>query len=324
VSAAKEIRKKDPLSEIIIITEEMDPFYYKPYLLTLLLHRNPAKMQSDSEKLLAQFRIELISLRKVVAIDLARGYPIIRFENDEPISFDYLVIATGRRAEFGQLRKWQQNCYRLDTQADVQILANHLPHLKSLIVYGADELALRTVHTLRQLRKEVTVIHDGSISPFQMSDPLQENFFLRAITRQGATVKKIREIQSLTGTNGDQIELVTDSNEPIRANGIITAQPFAPDVHFARFAEVVMGAGIKVTADLQTTQPNIFSAGDCAEIIDLKSGEPMFNNGWRSAVRQGEMAGRNIATYAENPDAQLEMVTAIPPFFRDRVQLVAV
>ncbi len=55
------------------------------------------------------------------------------------------------------------------------------------------------------------------------------------------------------------------------------------------------GAGILVDEYLRTNVSNIYAAGDCAEVYDINRGGSRINFGWRSAMKQGQLAGGNMA-----------------------------
>jgi NADPH-dependent 2,4-dienoyl-CoA reductase/sulfur reductase-like enzyme len=50
-----------------------------------------------------------------------------------------------------------------------------------------------------------------------------------------------------------------------------------------------------VDAWLRTSQPDVFAAGDVAEVEDFLTGQPVLHAIWPSAVDQGRIAGANMA-----------------------------
>jgi NADPH-dependent 2,4-dienoyl-CoA reductase/sulfur reductase-like enzyme len=45
---------------------------------------------------------------------------------------------------------------------------------------------------------------------------------------------------------------------------------------------------------LRTSVPNIYAAGDCAELFDRETKTTRINFGWRSAIQHGRLAGENM------------------------------
>ncbi len=76
---------------------------------------------------------------------------------------------------------------------------------------------------------------------------------------------------------------------------IVAATERTPSVDFLEGSGVDFGTGIFVDEYLQTGAPDVYAAGDCAELIDVESGEKRINFGWRSAIKHGQLAGENMA-----------------------------
>ena len=68
-----------------------------------------------------------------------------------------------------------------------------------------------------------------------------------------------------------------------------------PNVGFLEGSGVKAGAGVLVDEYLRTNVSNIYAAGDCAEVYDVNRRESRINFGWRSAIKQGQLAGENMA-----------------------------
>ena len=56
-----------------------------------------------------------------------------------------------------------------------------------------------------------------------------------------------------------------------------------------------MDLGVVVDHHLQTSEPDVFAAGDVAELVDIARGVRWVNAIWPEAATQGRMAGFNMA-----------------------------
>ena len=68
-----------------------------------------------------------------------------------------------------------------------------------------------------------------------------------------------------------------------------------PRLELARSSEITVKRGIQVDEYLQTNQPDIFAAGDAAELIDPETGKGVLESLWYPARLQGRVAGGNMA-----------------------------
>jgi NADPH-dependent 2,4-dienoyl-CoA reductase/sulfur reductase-like enzyme len=58
---------------------------------------------------------------------------------------------------------------------------------------------------------------------------------------------------------------------------------------------LAVDVGILVNEFLETSEPDIFAAGDCCQALDVTRGRPWINAVWPVAVEQGYFAGLNLA-----------------------------
>jgi len=75
----------------------------------------------------------------------------------------------------------------------------------------------------------------------------------------------------------------------------VVASERHPAIGFLSGSGVKIGTGIVVDDYLRTSVPNIYAAGDCAELFDKETRTARINFGWRSAIKQGRLAGENMA-----------------------------
>jgi hypothetical protein len=68
-----------------------------------------------------------------------------------------------------------------------------------------------------------------------------------------------------------------------------------PRKELAEQAGLLVGRGVRVNQCLQTSHPDIFAAGDVAEVFDPHSGEYILDSLWNPAIEMGTAAGRGMA-----------------------------
>jgi 3-phenylpropionate/trans-cinnamate dioxygenase ferredoxin reductase component len=101
----------------------------------------------------------------------------------------------------------------------------------------------------------------------------------------------------------------------IPADSIIAGIGAAPDVTLAVDAGLTIENGIACDEHMQTSDPDIYAAGDCASYINKKlGGRRMRLEAWRSAQEQA-------ATAAENMLGGSKVHNAIPWFWSDQYDL---
>jgi 3-phenylpropionate/trans-cinnamate dioxygenase ferredoxin reductase component len=110
----------------------------------------------------------------------------------------------------------------------------------------------------------------------------------------------------------DSVTLSDDS--VILADTIVAGIGAAPEVRIASDAGLTIDNGIAVSDTLQTSDPDIYAAGDCCSFIHPHYMKRIRLEAWRNAQDQGNVAAENMAggnkTYA-----------AIPWFWSDQFDL---
>lgn len=89
-------------------------------------------------------------------------------------------------------------------------------------------------------------------------------------------------------------EIALADGRCIPADVVVAAIGVLANDDLARRAGLVTSNGVCVDALLQTSDPHIYAAGDCASIVDDNGFGQRFET-WQNAVAQGDIAGRNMA-----------------------------
>jgi len=109
-------------------------------------------------------------------------------------------------------------------------------------------------------------------------------------------------VKVLTGTQvtaleGDgQVERVVTEQGAFPADMVVLAIGVRPLVTLAREAGLKIGrtGAIQVDTHMQTSDPDIYAAGDCVQSLDLVTGEPTYVPLGSTANKQGRVAAVNV------------------------------
>ena len=163
------------------------------------------------------------------------------------------------------------------------------------VVFGPGYLGLESARALRKLGQQVIWVNPGLP---RFGNPISgelEAKITEKLRSNGVTVKEGTDIADVIDLDGRTYIVYTTGGEEILCQMVVVATERLPVVHFLEGSGVKVGTGILVDEDLRTNASNIFAAGDCAEVFDINRRESRINFGWRSAMKQGALAGENMA-----------------------------
>lgn len=322
LAAAKEIRRADKKAKITVVTDEAEPFYFRAYLIDLLTGEvNEEQIWNRGDVLMEQFEVEVLTERRVVSLESSGNF--VRFQDGEVLYYDRLLIATGRRAVWGMLNEFKDAVCQFHSLTLAQSLRDRLTDSKRVIVCGGGLYAIELLLALRNSGHDVTLVSDEYHFWQSDIDDIDKASVRQMLSDRELPIKLIKDIRDVNRKGDGSVSMTVDDGAVLDADLIIAAYPTKPAVSFLRGVDIEIGSGIVVTQELRSSVPNIFAAGDVAEVVIEGKERHRMNYGWRSAARQGEIAGRNmVGKDQKEQDEEQSPYLKIPPnsaFFFDFV-----
>jgi NADPH-dependent 2,4-dienoyl-CoA reductase/sulfur reductase-like enzyme len=293
-AAMNQIHKFEPQAKITVISEEANPFYGRPFISHILTNLSDTSAETATQD----------DIKKSDNIDFRLGLRVTRLDSrnntvelsdGSHLPYNFLLIATGTRLwpqEFG-LEGVQT--YTLKTRTDALRISRKAKESKAVLIYGGGYQALEIARVFHLGGKKVRWI-----SPPGFFWPRQLPYITAAQVKEkldqvGLDLRLNRLISHVLDLDGHVYRVTDDAGETYECELIILAPHENPNVDFLVGSGVYIDRGVLVNEELRSNVPNIFAAGDCAQVYDMNSGQSVINFGWRSAMRQGMVAGENMA-----------------------------
>ena len=299
IAAAKAVRGKDKKGEIVVVTEELAPPYLRPLLTELVMGRaDVAGIVDPQAQDLADRGIQVRHGKRAEKIDTAGNRVILTGGAEE--AYDILLVATGGKPEIPLLLgKEHPAILPFDSLEDALRIADRVPRTGTVVVYGPGFLGIVTSSALRKRGNDVVWFQpDRPRLGYPISGELEANI-LDSVRNTGVRILDGQDIAAIRESGGE-IEIdSTKKGERVRCLAVVVATERIPAIGFLSGSGVKTGTGIVVDDYFRTSVPNIYAAGDCAELFDGETRTPRINFGWRSALKQGRLAGENMAGAAK-------------------------
>ena len=164
------------------------------------------------------------------------------------------------------------------------------------VVIGGGFIGIETAENLIHRRFDVTLVEMGAqiLAPL---DPEMARIAEGHLQRHGLQLVLNDGVAGFEPGENGALKVLTKSGAVYPADIVILALGVRPDVALAKAAGLEIGArgGIRVDAQMRTSQPDIFAVGDAVEVKDPVTGEWGLVALAGPANRQGRIAADVIA-----------------------------
>ena len=293
MAAAEAVRKRDPSAEIVMLSDETHPPYYRP-LIPYLIYK-----EKTGEDILRQARLTPSNLDLRLGVHATYLDPknhTLTLGHDEILSYDRLLIATGAspiRPDISGLEG--PGVFTLRTWADADGIAKGAIGAKHAVILGAGRIGMKSAFALRHLGIEVAVVELLERIVPQQLDEESAAIFAGAVAEAG--IKTILG-QTFKAVNhkGKKVTSVTlDDGSKLKADLVIVGVGVRANLELAVSGGLRVHRGLLVDEHLRTNDAHIFAAGDVVETKDIVSGNSIVSGIWTNAAEMGRIAGDNMA-----------------------------
>lgn len=294
LSACEALRESDPSAMITLAGEEAHPFYSRPglaYLLTgsvpekRLYVRDPAEVEA--------LRIERIHAR---AASLDTAAHTLALEDGRALPYDRLLLATGALSippEFpgGELT----GVMRLDGLDQARAMLAAARKGRAAVVVGGGSTALEIVEGLHARGMRVHYFLRGDRYWSKVLDPVESAIVEERLEEEGIRIHRRTEVRAALGEGGRLVGVETAEGERVPCDVLAVAVGIKPRMTLASAAGIAADRGVSVGPSLETSAPDVFAAGDVAQVMDPETGRAELDALWNSALAMGRAAGLNMA-----------------------------
>ncbi len=169
--------------------------------------------------------------------------------------------------------------------------------VRNLVVIGAGAIGLEISYLLSRKGINITIVEVLEHVMQRALDPDMSGEVEEYIKEKGIDLKLGLTIKSINGEGKvESVEL--SSGEKIPTEMVILSGGVRPNIQLAEKAGLEIGRfGLKVDEYLQTSDPDIYAAGDVMEYYSLVTGKPALGQLRPNAVIGGRIAAKNALGY---------------------------
>lgn len=246
--------------------------------------------------------VDVLSETTVLSIDRKHKKVLVQEKDREPreISYDKLVLATGSRPRPLPIPGVHlPGCLPVATMTDAIQIRDMVTKgsVNKAVIVGAGFIGLEMAEALSDMWGIET-------SVIEVADQVLPGVISKNLAHMAQQHLKEKDVtlclsEMVTAIEGDgKVERVITTKRTIEADLVILAAGVLPNSELAKEAGLTVSSstgGIMVNKTMQTSDPNIYSGGDCVAIENLVTGKPGLFPLGSMANRQGRVIGTNLA-----------------------------
>ncbi|MFJ2363453.1 NAD(P)/FAD-dependent oxidoreductase [Pseudomonas sp. NPDC087697] len=292
--AALTLRGEGYRGRLILIGDESHPPYERPPLSKGLLQGtiDLAGCSLCDNAQLAELDIEHLAGNPVKSLDPQQHR--LQLADGSWLQYTRLLLATGGRARLlPSVPEHLPNVLYLRTHDEAIALRASLRPGARLVIIGGGFIGLEVAATARALGCTVTLLEAGPRLAGRVLSERLSTVLLELHRRQGVDVRLNVAIEAVQGaTRAEAVQLVDGQLLP--CDLVVVGIGMQPNTELAAAAGLEVGQGVRVDAQLRTSAPDIFAAGDVCEFRLHPQGVFQRQETWRNAETQGRHAALNL------------------------------
>ena len=293
-SCAARLRRLNENCEILILEKTNEISIANcglPYYVSGVINEREKILVSSVEKFKNWFNIDVKLNTEVVSID--RENKTVLTQNGENISYDKLVLAQGASPIVPNFEGMDSSkVFSVRNLSDADKIKDYIKNnnSKKAVVVGGGFIGVEMAENLCEMGLETTLVElaeqilapvDSEVATFAQNT-MKENG-IELILSDG--VKEFRENT-----------IILNSGKEIAFDIVIMAIGVKPETKLAKDSGLEVQRGIIVNEFMQTSDSNIYAAGDSVEILDFVTNTNTLIPLAGPANRQGRIIADNICS----------------------------
>ena len=299
---------------ITLIGDEPDLPYHRPPLSKDFLSGDKAidEILLRPASVYENANVEMKLGTRVGAID--RNAKTILTDDGETIGYDKLVLATGARVRHLPVPGADlEGVFYLRDTNDVRTIKDGVARDKSAVIIGGGYIGLETAASLRKQGMDVTVLEAMPRILQRVTAPELSSFYKRIHFEEGVNILE-SVMASKIVSSGGALSVQTACEQSFDADMVIIGIGVIPNIELAQLAGLDIGNGIEVNEFCQTSDPDIYAAGDVTWHLN-----PIYDRHIR--LESVPNATEQAKTVASHINGKPKPYNSLPWFWSDQFDL---
>ena len=177
------------------------------------------------------------------------------------------------------------NVFGLRHLSDAKAIRERAKDAENIVIIGAGLTGMDAAYALADMGKKPVIVDISDTILAVNLDAYTANVYKKKFEAAGCVFRLGQKVNGADShTDGDVTSLTLDSGEKLPCDMVVVAVGARPAVKFLEGSGVACNSGIAVNKHLATNIAGIYAAGDVTGLSGI----------WPNAMKQGEVAGKNM------------------------------
>ena len=293
ITAARNIRKKSD-KKITIISAESKYFFSRTALMYVFMgHMKFEQTQPYEDWFWEKNNLELIQ-DKVTSVDFAERK--LELASGKFLNYDKLILATGSKPnKFGWPGQDSKGVTGLYSKQDLERVEELANTTKEAVVVGGGLIGIELVEMLLTRGIKVSFLVREKSFWNGVLPPEESEMINKHIREHGANLRlgtNLKEIHTDSSGRVKEVELEDGEIIPCQFVGLTVG--VSPNIDFLKDSGLELDRGILVNRKLETSEPNVYAIGDCAQQREAVGMRRPIEAVWYTGKIMGEAVAKTI------------------------------
>lgn len=256
-----------------------------------LFYSNPEELTSLGAKVNMEHDVTNIDTdaKKVTAKDL-------KINEEKIVDYDKLVVTTGSWPIIPPIKGIEsKNVLLCKNYNQANVIIEQAKDAKKVVVVGGGYIGIELVEAFAESGKQVTLIDGLSRILNKYLDEPFTNLLEKELVDRGVTLALGENVNEFVADESGAVTRVVTASQEFDADMVILCVGFRPNTDLLKDKVDMLPSGaIKVNEYMQSSNPDIFSAGDSTVVHYNPTGQEQYIPLATNAVRQGMLVGQNL------------------------------
>ncbi len=294
-TAAEEIRQCDAHGQITMVSAERHPMYSRPGLAYVIIDEIPEhQVIARTPEWYAHQHVQVVH---GAAAKVESALHRVRLVDGHSLPYDRLLIATGARAiPLPYPGANLDGVVYLDTLDGTKELLRKAKRAKRAVVVGGGITALEMTEGLAHHKLDTHYFVRKDALWSAVFNKTESELLAERMTEHGVKIHYNTEVAEVIGDKRGRVKGVKlTSGEFFPCDLVGAGIGVKPQLDCVRDTSIKVDRGILVNEYLEASEPDVYAAGDCAQIWDRWTKKHTMDVLWPTAIAAGHAAGINMA-----------------------------